>query len=81
VTRHQCGEALIRVNLLVPDEHRIEIARLLGMDYSVGPGSGIPLSGLLYPSCRQVQIKPARVLGVDPITVVSEHRAGSGDQP
>lgn len=43
-------------NLLVPDEHRMEIGRLLGIDYSLGPGSGIPLPGLLCRRCGQVQI-------------------------
>jgi len=57
MTCQQCGsEALICINLLVPNEHRMEIGRLLGIDYALGPGSGIPLPGLLCRRCGQVRI-------------------------
>ena len=53
----QCGsESLICINLLVPDEHHMKIGRLLGIDYSLGPGSGIQIPGRLCPRCGQVQI-------------------------
>jgi len=76
MTCQQCGNDLIPVNLLVPNEHRVTIAQLLGLDYDVGPGSGIPLPGLLCRRCGQVQTKDARVLNPSSMSIVSEHRAG-----
>jgi len=75
MTCQQCGHDLIPVNLWVADEYRVAVARLIGTDYSVGPGSGIPLPGLLCGRCGQVQTKDARAL--DTADVVSEHRAGT----